>query len=211
MLYVRNAFAMKKVFAIVVLIGISILGYQLQVSPSTDTPARQLELRDGSFWNVSDAILNALEQEDYDILSEHVHPVKGVRFSPYSYVFADSAVVLLPDTLRSSSTDNRIYTWGYYDGRGDDILLTVVDYFKRFVWDHDFRDASEVKYNQSSPSGNTINNLREVYPDNVFVEYYFDGFDPEFDGMDYASLTLVFDVFEGEFKLVGFIHGEWTI
>ena len=45
----------------------------------------------------------------------------------------------------------------------------------------------------------------------MVVEYHFPGFDPQYGGLDWASLRLVFQEFEGRWVLVGIIHDEWTI
>jgi hypothetical protein len=43
------------------------------------------------------------------------------------------------------------------------------------------------------------------------VEYYFPGFEAQYEGMDWKSLRLVFEQHQGSWKLVGIIHNEWTI
>ncbi len=59
--------------------------------------------------------------------------------------------------------------------------------------------------------GNSIDNSQEYYPGAMVVEYHFPGFDPQYGGLDWASLRLVFQEFEGRWVLVGIIHDEWTI
>jgi hypothetical protein len=43
------------------------------------------------------------------------------------------------------------------------------------------------------------------------VEYHFSGFDKKFEGMDWASLKLVFENSNNEWYLVGIVHDQWTI
>jgi len=45
----------------------------------------------------------------------------------------------------------------------------------------------------------------------VIVEYYFPGFDPDFKGMAWRSLRLVFQELQDQWYLTGVIHSEWTI
>lgn len=156
-------------------------------------------------------VLRSLKQKDMKQFAAFVHPVKGVRFSPYGYVDTDSDQVLsaamLPDLLKTKQ--KRV--WGYYDGSGDDILLSFADYYQRFVYSHDFLNAPQVAFNQSLGSGNTLNNLTEVYPNAIFVEYYFPDLDPQTYGTNWASLRLVFEQMRGQWYVVGVIHDQWTI
>jgi len=43
------------------------------------------------------------------------------------------------------------------------------------------------------------------------VEYHFPGIDPQYGGLDWRSLRLVFQQSGGEWYLVGIIHDQWTI
>jgi hypothetical protein len=91
-----------------------------------------------------------------------------------------------------------------------DIDLTFADYFADFVYDVDFASAPQIAVNQRLGPGNTIDNSAEVYPGDMIVEYHFPGFDPQYDGMDWRSLRLVFKYCQGNYDLVGIIHDEWT-
>lgn len=100
---------------------------------------------------------------------------------------------------------------GAFDGSGEPITLTFSDYFDRFVYNQDFIAAPQIGYNESVGQGNMIDNWREFYPDGLMVEYHFPGFDPQYGGLDWQSLRLVFQR-EGEiWHLVGLIHAQWTI
>jgi hypothetical protein len=45
----------------------------------------------------------------------------------------------------------------------------------------------------------------------VTIEYYFSGFDPQYGGMDWRSLRLVFIKDSNNWYLAAIVHGEWTI
>jgi hypothetical protein len=79
------------------------------------------------------------------------------------------------------------------------------------VYDVDLAQPEEVGFGEVIGKGNTINNIAEVWPDAVTVEYHFSGFDPQYGGMDWRSLRLVFEPEEGAWRLVGIVHDEWTI
>lgn len=158
----------------------------------------------------ADQAITALRNQDMQRLAQLVHPQWGVRFSPYSYVLEEH-LVFTPEQLAGLLQDPTIYQWGNYDGSGEPILLTFSEYFDRFVYRMDFANAPQISFNQRLGFGNTIDNSREFYPGAVVVEYYFPGQDPQYGGMDWHSLRLVFRS-EGElWYLVGVISDEWTI
>ena len=152
-----------------------------------------------------------LDQKDMDALSLLVHPVKGVLFSPYSFVHINDDIVFTPAELVDAPGSSNIYIWGDYDGIGDPISLGFDDYYDRFVYDKPFAFPHLIGNNTNISSGNTIVNIEDVFPDGEFVEFHFTGFDPEFVGMDWKSLRLVFEFYQGEWYLVAIVHDEWTI
>jgi hypothetical protein len=56
-----------------------------------------------------------------------------------------------------------------------------------------------------------VENQFEVYEKAIIVEYYFSGIEPQYEGLDWQSLRLVFQENEGSWCLVGIIHNQWTI
>lgn len=158
--------------------------------------------------------LQAFRDKDWEKVSAVVHPDKGVRFSPYSLVRAgsDRPDRQFPaDQMKMLYSQKALIEWGIADGSGEPIMGTFADYYARFVYDVDFVTAPEVLYNQIKQRGNTINNIREVYPDAIVVEYHFPGFDPKFEGMDWRSLYLTFELKGKTWYLTGVIHDQWTI
>lgn len=159
------------------------------------------------------AALQAIKQQDWNGLGLLVHPVKGVRFSPYGHVKpgAGGDQVRTASQIRAGFTDQTVIRWGEYDGTGDPINLTFQGYYQKFVYNADFAQAPVVVYNQIAGRGNTLINLHEVYPQAQFVEYHFPGIDPQFEGMDWQSLRLVFEEAAGNWYLIGIVHDQWTI
>jgi len=157
------------------------------------------------------AILQALKDEDLAALAEMVHPEKGLRFSPYAYVQMDKDLFFGREALRTSLDSQEVHIWGAWDGSGKPITMTFREYYQRFIYDHDYLQARQVGVNEFIGRGNTINNALEAYPGATIIEYHFPGFDPKYDGMDWCSLRLVMEEYEGRWCLVGIIHAEWTI
>ncbi len=162
-------------------------------------------------------IIMALKNRNLGNLSRLVHPDKGVRFSPYAYVRVATGSPEGADLVFSSAhianffADQTVYHWGRFDGSGEPIDLAFEAYFARFIYDADFARPHAVGYNEVIGRGNTINNIAQVYPNAVAVEYHFEGFDPTFAGLDWRSLHLVLEEKEGAWHLVGIVHDEWTV
>ncbi len=155
--------------------------------------------------------IQAIKNRDMLKLSSLIHPDKGVRFSPYSHVDPDKDQVFTASQMENITNDNKKYFWGEYDGSGDPIELTFEDYFKKFVYDKNFASAPDIGYNEIIGKGNTAVNISEAYPEGIFVEYHFPGFDKEYNGMDWESLRLVFENKNGTWYIVGILHDQWTI
>ena len=152
----------------------------------------------------------ALKNKDMKTLAA-MAGTNGVRFSPYSYIDLEKDVVLTPIVLENAYILSRTFVWGSYDGSGEPIDLPFAQYFDKFVYDQDFMNAEQIKYNEIIGTGNTTNNLKEAYPNAEFVEYHFSGFDKQYEGMDWESLRLVFEKKDGAYNLVGIIHDGWTV
>lgn len=156
-------------------------------------------------------VIDAISRKDGAAISQYVHPVKGVRFTPYAFVSLEDDVAFTKEQMENFFENTGEYMWGYYDGTGDEIRLTPGNYYEKFIYTHDFKNAPQVGYNELLSYGNSLENQFEVYESPIVVEYYFPGTDPEYDGLDWSSLRLVFEEYEGEWMLVGIIHNQWTI
>jgi hypothetical protein len=157
-------------------------------------------------------VIDILKEQDVTTLNAFVSPDRGVRFTPYPYVDVDEDVVFyVGSDIHTLFSDNTEHLWGYFDGTGDPIEMTFSDYYLRFVYDADFANPDIIGINQVVSFGNTIQNVADAYPGDAFVEFHLTGMDPAYEGMDWRSLTLVFENDNGLWYLVGVIHGEWTI
>lgn len=168
---------------------------------------------DSMLLDYSGNVLKAIKDNDGEKIAGYIHPQLGVRFSPYTYVDTTNDIKMSVDQFKDQWNKNakKKMVWGLFDGSGEKINMTIADYFKRFVYDLDFLELGEASYNQSKGSGNVINNIKEIYPKNNYVEYYVAGVDKKFEGMDWRSLTLVFQEYQENFYLIGIVHNEWTI
>lgn len=156
-------------------------------------------------------VMESIKDNDMNTLSTYVHPSKGLRFTPYTNVDIQNDKVFTPQEVANLSGDNTMYNWGNYDGSGDPIDLNFANYYSEFVYDQDFLNPHMIGNNLSIGQGNMIDNVDTAYPNGNFVEFHFTGFDPQYDGIDWKSLKLVFEDYNGDWKLVGIIHDQWTI
>lgn len=160
---------------------------------------------------VADHAIEALKNKDWKTLSGMAHPDKGIRFSPYSFVDTEHDLVFKADQLVKLMDDPQALVWGSFDGSGEPIKLSFQEYYSRFLYNHDYAAAEKTGYNEMLGKGNTVNNIHEVYPDGISVDYYFSGFNPEYAGMDWASLILIFEESGGSWYLTGMVRNQWTI
>ena len=155
-------------------------------------------------------VLISIKNNDLLTLSTFVGD-QWLRFSPYEYVNSWTDVVLTSGEVYNGLALSRSFIRGAYDGSGLPIDLWIGQYFEKFVNDADYANAPEVNYNQSIQRGNTINTIAQVYQGKTRVEFYFSGFDAQYEGMDRKSLTLVFEQVNGQRYLIGIVHGQRTI
>lgn len=156
-------------------------------------------------------VVQLLKNQDMAGLQPYIHPVKGVRFSPYGYVDPANHLVFTATQAGNLMSDATVYTWGSYDGTGDPIQLDFPAYYSEFVYDQDFENPHMIGNNVLIGTGNTLHNIAAIYPGAVFIEFHFTGFDTQYEGMDWRSLRLVFENVGGEWLLVGIVHDQWTI
>jgi hypothetical protein len=156
-------------------------------------------------------ILALLKSESYDKLAGYIHPQKGIRFSAYAYIDTTNDQRFTPEAFREMLKTGKELDWGSFDGSGEPIKLTWGNYTREFIYNADFLNAEKTEVDGFIGFGNSLNNLREVYPENHFVESYFSGFAPELEGMDWCCLRLVYEPYDGKLKLIAVVHDQWTI
>ncbi len=163
-----------------------------------------------SLMTVALDVMDLIEDENFSDLAVYVHPNAGVRFSPYSYIDIQNDQVFQASQFQNLSGNPNLYLWGAYDGSGDPINLTFDDYYDEFIYDEDFINPHMYGNNYPIGSGNMINNFSTAYPNGQFIEFHFTGFDPQYEGLDWRSLSLAFEQQNNTWYLVGIIHGQWT-
>lgn len=207
---------MKKIILIAGLLSLFSLsacqwGGSTNVEPNDDSPVVTTPANsEADMKTLGTSILNLLKNKDFEGLALKIHPKIGVRFSPYSYVSTDNLHFSADDFLQMIGGEQK-YLWGYADGSGFELNLSFDEYYQRYIFDKDFSQAPETAIDKRIKFGNSIENTLEFYPNAHFIEYHFPMFDPQYEGLDWKSLRLVFSEYEGQWYLIGVIHDEWTI
>ncbi|RYD51011.1 MAG: hypothetical protein EOP52_11425 [Sphingobacteriales bacterium] len=181
------------------------------VAPALEHSATSVTLPESptDLKRLAKTVVQSLKNQDYQALEAQVHPRKGVLFSPYGFIDTGSAVWLPKAVVAQTFTRDtaRLLLWGFQDGSGDSLVLTPTAYLRRYGYGRDFAGSDSVLLNQMPLRGNSLNNLKDVFPDADVVEY----FDAGTEEMDWRVLRLVFQPFEGRLYLVAIVNDEWTI
>lgn len=157
----------------------------------------------------NDEVLQALKVGYYDVFANYIHPQKGVRFSMYAFINKNEDKHFTKADFEKYQSAKTIFTWGSRDGSGEIYKATLNNYLKVWVFKKDFT-KSEYSFNTFRGGGNSLNNLKEMYPNSYFTENYIPGSEKN-GGMDWNALRFVFEEFEGKFYIVAVINDEWTI
>ncbi|OAS17382.1 hypothetical protein A8708_21655 [Paenibacillus oryzisoli] len=158
-------------------------------------------------------MIAVLKEKNIEKLATLVHPKKGVQFSPYSNIHTATDIQVQSGNLATLWASSSLTNWGTFDGSGDPIDLTFPNYWAEFVYNANFAAAPQISYNTIIGKGNMINNVFSIYPaaSYITVEYHFPGFDPQYQGMDWTSLRLVYEYTGSQWYLVAIVHDQHTM
>lgn len=165
---------------------------------------------DEELTNYVKLIIKAIKERDYAAIASVVHPDYGVIFSPYATINLTTDRCFTKAQVAAFNSDVKEYIWGIYDGSGEPIEMTPASYFNEFVFDTDFTKCSNYGVDEILRSGNSLENVEEVFTDARYVDCYMP--DPKGEGEpNWRSLRLVFEDYKGELLLTAVIHSENTI
>lgn len=178
--------------------------YNQKADPQNDILSKEELLK-----KTNNELLQALKIGNYDIFANYIHPQKGVRFSMYAFVDKNEDKHFSKADFEKFHSSKIIFTWGSKDGSGEVYKATLKSYLKDWVFKKDFT-KSEYSPDKFLAGGNSLNNLKEIYPNSDFTENYISGTE-KYGGMDWNTLRFVFEEFEGKFYVVAVINDECTI
>ncbi len=176
----------------------------------TDTISKVDTLAEIDLKVVSEKIMIAIKEKNYEALANFVHPTEGVRFSATSIIDVKNDKVLTKDLILELSKSKKKFKWGVDEGIGDPINLSINNYFDQFVYDVDFIKLAKKELNKVTNSVEPTRTIKNVYPKSQFVEYYYAGDGKKYDGLDWKALTLIFKNENNNAYLIGISHRQWA-
>ena len=155
--------------------------------------------------------MKILASKQYAALVSFIDTVRGISFSPYDYVNGEDTVLTIQQFISlSGPQQHKKILWGYEDASGDSIYISLLEYFRRYVYDVPFVKPAAFQVLRVTEQ-DTIRNLVERYGDCIYTRSYFPGFDKKYNGMDWRALRLFFYQRNGRWYLTGIMHEEWRI
>lgn len=161
----------------------------------------------------ANSVLEAIHNKNYKKLSTYIDPQKGVVFSPYAYV--DESVLkenhFTKQSIISFGESKNKKLWGYADGSGDPINMTMGEYIDRYVYDNEFLHVKNIRANQSLfKKSNGVDNSLKYFPGKTFVDYYKKPKEGETE-FDWSNLRLIFNQEGNNLYLIAVVHHQWQI
>lgn len=178
-----------------------------------DTPVTKMDVsvKDEEILSFArDSILQVFFTKEYAKLAPFISD-DGILFSPYGHVDTAKNIVLSRQEFLELLKNNRKVLWGYADGTGDPIQLNISQYFNKYVYDVAFLKAEQTSVSKLIDPDSAFLNVSTIYPHNSFAQFYFPGFNKEYEGMDWKSLLLVFKQKQSKLYLLAIIHNQWKI
>jgi hypothetical protein len=157
----------------------------------------------------NEEILQSLKDKNYKKIADFIHPEKGVRFSMYAFVNPKEDKFFSKADFVKYQPTKTIFTWGAMDGSGDLYKATINNYLTKWLYSKDFA-TGQVSFNEFQGKGNSLNNLKQIYPKADFTENFIKGSEANSE-MDWKCLRLVFEEFQGKYYLVAVSNDQWTI
>src|SRR6186713_2691114 len=111
----------------------------LQVKKLQDS-LRSVHRKDSILLKLTQNILLTLKNKNYSAFANYIHPVEGIRFSPYGFVDTTRDIKFSKQKFINQVREpvQDMIGWGEFDGTGDPIKMTLNNYMQRFVYDVDF-------------------------------------------------------------------------
>ena len=167
--------------------------------------------KEESLLMLSNQTLEKIQSGEFSQFISLVHPVKGLRFSPYGHIDTINTKPLSINELNFYYTKDDLLFFGFADGSGDSINLNLKTYLQTYVQTPNYLKSHDIFFNQIHQSGYELVNMDKVFVGADFIEYYFSGFDKQYEGMDWKALRLVWEKYEDKWCLVGIVRACWTI
>jgi len=157
---------------------------------------------------ISNGILTAFKEKNYEKLASYIHSQLPVRFSPFSTVDTASNKKFNGLDLITFSREKKRIDWG--SGFAEPEKLTVDQYVSKYVYDKDYLSVGTRSFNNIHRGGTAeYINVKEVYAGHDITEFFFPGTEKN-GNMDWSAVRLVFDTKDNIRYLIGVVYDHWT-
>jgi len=168
------------------------------------------DLKNAEFIKLAYTVLGYIKDNDFTALASVTHPEFGVVFSPYATINLSTDKRLSAQQIATLDSDTGQYVWGVYDSTGEPINLTPAEYIEEFIPAATHMAAAVIGINQIVKSGNALENMTDVFPNVKFIDFHVPGGDNT-DDINWSSLRLGFEEYDGTFMLIVIAYSTWTI
>jgi len=158
------------------------------------------------------SVVKYISNGDYAALSSVAHPDFGVVLSPSATVNFSTNKRFNAEQIGSFGTDSNAYVWGVYDGSGEPIEMTPTAYFAEFVFSKNYCESPIIGINRIVKSGNALENITDEFPGVRFVDFHIPGGEKDSpEDIDWGSLRLGFEEYDGRLWLTLILNSRWTV
>lgn len=159
-----------------------------------------------SLKQASSKCISALQTGDIKSLSAFIHP-EGCSIGFNCRI--SEGVVFSATSLLSSFENDTIINWGAHPSSGEEMKSTLRELLHQYFQNVNYVNADSVLLNNCRTRGNQ--QCKFKLNTEICVEYFVNGKDPKFDGMDWNSTYLIFSSDTANPKLRAILHGQWSI
>lgn len=151
-------------------------------------------------------VIRLIKEKDFKGLSKEIHPANGLTLSSTPEIKISHSTIISKDTVANWKFSDKQYKWGVLDGEGNQIELTLEEYYNLYIYDIDYANEAEISYNKNieRAEGKKVN-IYEVYNEGIVVEYFFKG-TKENNFVDWKSIYLCFERYNNAWYLSAIIH-----
>ncbi|MBS3681417.1 ankyrin repeat domain-containing protein [Ornithinibacillus massiliensis] len=185
--------------------------------PKEETAILSLELlyKQPGIVEHAETVFDLLATRNMTELANHVHPEKGVVFAPFLQLNSTplteehEPVIFQANEISGLLQNKTVYHWGDHGSSGLPIDMSPAEYLDNYVYTK--QEPDSIFINQQDLSGPEFftDIIRGEYPDAHMVQYSFNETIPG-DDLSWLQLTLIFEPYNNEWKLVGILHNAWT-
>jgi len=148
--------------------------------------------------------IRALKFKNFSALNQLIHPKKGLRLSPYSYIIAKD-IIIKQNEIFSLYEDENIKIENM-DRERRVVSQSFKEYYQNYIYPHDYANYDKISFNNPYKSENVIDNIREYYPKAILVEFQLNDTNPNNLEKDWSVLRLAYEEYKDEWYLVGIVN-----